>query len=118
VSHLSIIKAHAFGNDFLLVTIDRAASWADPAAVARRLCDRHRGIGADGLMVLTPTSDGADTGCSMPTDRSPVSEMGDAPPPECPRRSSGQAPGGDQHRRRSQAARATGTARPSVDVPS
>jgi diaminopimelate epimerase len=61
VSHLSIIKAHAFGNDFLLVTSDRAASWADPAAVARRLCDRHRGIGADGLMVLTPTSDGADT---------------------------------------------------------
>ena len=32
---------------------------ADLAAAARRLCDRHRGVGADGLIVYTPTPLGA-----------------------------------------------------------
>ena len=59
---LSLIKAHAFGNDFLLVeNSGDATAWVDAPAVARRLCDRHRGIGGDGLMLLTPTPEGADT---------------------------------------------------------
>ena len=40
-------KAEACGNDFLIV------EWVhlgpDPAGLSRRLCDRHRGIGADGV---------------------------------------------------------------------
>jgi diaminopimelate epimerase len=41
-------KAHACGNDFLIVTEDAAAScdWAD---LTRRLCERNTGIGADGI---------------------------------------------------------------------
>jgi diaminopimelate epimerase len=51
-------KAHAYGNDFLYV---RAAD-VDGAALdtlARELCDRHTGIGADGLILYTATPDGA-----------------------------------------------------------
>ena len=41
-------KAHACGNDFLIVTEDAAAGldWAD---LARSLCARNTGIGADGI---------------------------------------------------------------------
>ena len=59
-SSLPLVKAHAFGNDFLL--LDGTDSPAgDLAPLARRVCDRHRGIGADGLMRLTSTGPGADT---------------------------------------------------------
>lgn len=41
-------KAHACGNDFLIVTED-AASGLDWADLTRRLCARNTGIGADGI---------------------------------------------------------------------
>jgi diaminopimelate epimerase len=55
---LDLVKAHAYGNDFLLT---RASSVADGArrAWARRVCDRHTGAGADGLIFYTATPDGA-----------------------------------------------------------
>jgi diaminopimelate epimerase len=56
---LPLVKAHALGNDFLLLDAATAAVPIDPAALARRLCDRHRGIGADGLIIFTPTAEGA-----------------------------------------------------------
>ncbi len=62
MSPIRLSKLHATGNDFLVW------SWLDddggvrgvlaPHAVA--LCDRHRGIGADGLIVVKPGADGAD----------------------------------------------------------
>ncbi len=41
-------KAHACGNDFLIVAEEAAAN-LDPAALTRRLCHRNTGIGADGV---------------------------------------------------------------------
>jgi diaminopimelate epimerase len=41
-------KAHACGNDFLIVTEDAAARH-DWAKLARRLCERNTGVGADGV---------------------------------------------------------------------
>jgi diaminopimelate epimerase len=41
-------KAHACGNDFLIVT-DDAAGELDRAELTRRLCQRNTGIGADGI---------------------------------------------------------------------
>jgi diaminopimelate epimerase len=41
-------KAHACGNDFLIVT-EEAAADHDRVNLTRRLCDRHTGIGADGI---------------------------------------------------------------------
>jgi diaminopimelate epimerase len=43
-------KAHAYGNDFLYVREEDVGGVALDA-LARELCDRHRGIGADGLIV-------------------------------------------------------------------
>ncbi|MGD0730858.1 MAG: diaminopimelate epimerase [Terracidiphilus sp.] len=45
---ISFTKAHACGNDFLIVTED-AAGDADWAELTRRLCARNTGIGADGI---------------------------------------------------------------------
>jgi diaminopimelate epimerase len=49
-------KAHGLGNDFILVAEDRAP--ADLAPWAVRLCDRHRGIGGDGVVLHATTADG------------------------------------------------------------
>src|SRR5438105_875798 len=48
-----LVKAHAFGNDFLLLREAEVPPSADRAALARELCERHRGIGADGLIVYS-----------------------------------------------------------------
>ena len=56
-----LVKTHAFGNDFLLMDAEHATGIADLPQLARRICDRHRGIGADGLMSIDPTPDGANT---------------------------------------------------------
>jgi len=42
-------KAHGLGNDFILV--EEAEAPAEVAAWARRLCDRHVGVGGDGVIV-------------------------------------------------------------------
>jgi diaminopimelate epimerase len=47
---LTVIKAHAYGNDFLLLDESALPDGIDRAHLARRTCDRHRGIGADGLI--------------------------------------------------------------------
>jgi diaminopimelate epimerase len=50
VSTLQLTKHHGLGNDFL-VCFDPPQ--VDLSALARRLCDRRTGIGADGLLVGT-----------------------------------------------------------------
>jgi diaminopimelate epimerase len=63
---MRLAKLHATGNDFLVW------SWLDArddtrtepdAGTAFGLCDRHRGVGADGLIVVRPGASGAD--CEM-----------------------------------------------------
>jgi diaminopimelate epimerase len=58
VTLLPLVKAHAFGNDFLLVAESAILPGADRALLARRACDRHRGIGADGLIFFSPSAAG------------------------------------------------------------
>src|SRR3954469_23269767 len=51
-------KLHGLGNDFVLLDLRRDASAAPPSpdrAVA--ICDRHRGIGADGVLTLLPSKE-------------------------------------------------------------
>jgi diaminopimelate epimerase len=50
---MRVIKAHAYGNDFLLVEESTLPAGVDRPDLARRMCDRHRGIGADGLIVFS-----------------------------------------------------------------
>ncbi len=49
-------KAHGLGNDFILVAGEEAP--ADLSPWAARLCDRHRGIGGDGVVLHARTPDG------------------------------------------------------------
>jgi diaminopimelate epimerase len=53
---LQFAKAHGLGNDFILVPEDAAP--AGPGTWARRLCDRHEGIGGDGVLVYGLEADG------------------------------------------------------------
>jgi diaminopimelate epimerase len=60
--HLS--KLHATGNDFLVrLALDGEGRLA-PETV-EHLCDRHRGIGADGLITIGGTDAGAEADCTM-----------------------------------------------------
>jgi diaminopimelate epimerase len=48
-------KMHGLGNDYVYVDCVRRPPPRDPAALARRVSDRHFGIGADGLILILPS---------------------------------------------------------------
>lgn len=50
-------KYHGLGNDFVFVDASQE-TLADVSRAARILCDRRRGVGADGLVLLRPQADG------------------------------------------------------------
>ena len=52
---IPFVKANACGNDFLI--IDGLYVPGDIANFSRRICDRHHGVGADGVEWLFPSSD-------------------------------------------------------------
>lgn len=52
---ISFTKASACGNDFLI--IDGAVAPADISLFTQRICDRHNGVGADGVEWLFPAHD-------------------------------------------------------------
>jgi diaminopimelate epimerase len=56
---VKLVKAHAYGNDFLLVHDGDVAGAGNRAALTRALCDRHRGVGADGVIYYRPRPRGA-----------------------------------------------------------
>jgi diaminopimelate epimerase len=61
---LRVVKAHAYGNDFLLVPnaevrLKPDATYVDGPALARALCARHDGVGADGLILYAVRERGA-----------------------------------------------------------
>ena len=47
---IPIVKGHAYGNDFLLAP-ESDVEGRDLPALARAMCARQEGIGADGLMI-------------------------------------------------------------------
>lgn len=66
MTDLPLIKMHGCGNDYLFVDCFRHPVPADPAALARRLSDRHAGVGADGLVLMCPSASGdADADMTM-----------------------------------------------------
>ncbi|MCP5027262.1 MAG: diaminopimelate epimerase [Actinomycetia bacterium] len=52
---MRLTKHHGLGNDFLVVVDPDGVETVD-AALARRVCNRHTGIGADGLLHATNIS--------------------------------------------------------------
>jgi diaminopimelate epimerase len=60
---MNFTKMHGIGNDYVYVN-GFAETVADPASVARRISDRHFGVGSDGLILVLP-SDKADVKMRM-----------------------------------------------------
>src|SRR5881296_3222166 len=54
---LEFVKMNGAGNDFILID-NRAGKIALTTQQIVRLCDRQRGIGADGLFLLVPNTSG------------------------------------------------------------
>ncbi|MCH8152095.1 MAG: diaminopimelate epimerase [Planctomycetes bacterium] len=57
-------KMHGIGNDYIYVN-GSEESVNDPAALARAMADRRRGIGADGLILIQPPEPGVDAAVRM-----------------------------------------------------
>jgi diaminopimelate epimerase len=55
---LHFVKMHGCGNDFVVVD-DLSEQWDFDEAAVRMLCDRHFGIGADGMILVRPATDPA-----------------------------------------------------------
>ncbi|MGI9118680.1 MAG: diaminopimelate epimerase [Acidimicrobiales bacterium] len=71
---MHLTKYHGLGNDFL-VALDRDDRASVDARAARELCDRRRGIGADGVIVVGPPSSGADVTMTLFNADGSVAEM-------------------------------------------
>jgi diaminopimelate epimerase len=56
---LHFYKMNGAGNDFVVIDNRTLSIQLDPETIAA-LCDRHRGIGADGLLAVEPAEQGAD----------------------------------------------------------
>lgn len=52
---MNFTKMHGAGNDYVYVDCFRDATPEDPSAVAIAVSDRHKGIGADGLILIMPS---------------------------------------------------------------
>ncbi len=70
---LPFVKMHAGGNDFVIID-GRYGLPSDISLLARALCDRHFGVGADGLVVLD-NSTSADFLMNFRNPDGSVSEM-------------------------------------------
>ena len=53
---MEFLKMHGLGNDFIVLD-RRRDPWTPSSQEVRRLCDRHRGVGADGVILLLPPTD-------------------------------------------------------------
>ena len=54
---VKFVKASACGNDFIIVAArDVASTLIDMPVFTRRICDRHNGVGADGVEWLYPSN--------------------------------------------------------------
>lgn len=58
---MHLTKHHGLGNDFLVALEEIDGPLDGSASLARALCDRHRGIGADGFIIGARPAPGATT---------------------------------------------------------
>lgn len=53
------VKMHGAGNDYVYIDCFTERTPADPARLAPRIADRHRGVGGDGLVLVLPSTKAA-----------------------------------------------------------
>jgi len=68
-------KMQGIGNDYVYVNCFTEPLPIDPAALARRIADRHFGVGGDGLILICPSDNGADARMRMFNADGSESEM-------------------------------------------
>ena len=56
---LNCVKLHGAANDYVYVDCFAEPAPADPAGLAPRIADRHRGVGGDGLVLVEPSGTAA-----------------------------------------------------------
>jgi diaminopimelate epimerase len=74
VTTLRLTKHHGAGNDFL-VLVDRDGSSPIDAELARALCDRRYGVGADGVIRVLAGRNGADLAMELRNADGGAAEM-------------------------------------------
>jgi diaminopimelate epimerase len=67
-------KAHGARNDFLVSWREELPKELNPETAARAICDRHTGVGADGWLLLRPTTS-ADVAIELYNSDGSVSEL-------------------------------------------
>lgn len=61
MSDIKFTKAQGMGNDFLIIEVENIAVLQDASELAREMCERNYGAGADGIVFVTRThNDDAD----------------------------------------------------------
>ncbi len=50
---MKFTKVHSLGNDFLIIDIPKKERLPSINDLAKKLCDRHTGVGADGLLLIS-----------------------------------------------------------------
>jgi len=68
-------KMQGIGNDYVYVNCFAEPTPKDPAGLARRIADRHFGVGGDGLILICPSDNGADARMRMFNADGSESEM-------------------------------------------
>jgi diaminopimelate epimerase len=68
-------KMQGCGNDYVYLNCFELAIPKDPAELARKMSDRHFGIGSDGLILICPSDSGADARMRMFNADGSESEM-------------------------------------------
>ncbi len=59
-------KMHGLGNDYVYINgFHEQDVPADPSALAKKISERHFGVGGDGLILMLPAEDGVDAHCRM-----------------------------------------------------
>jgi diaminopimelate epimerase len=50
---MKFTKIHSLGNDFLIIDESETPELEEKEALARRICKRHTGVGADGVLIIS-----------------------------------------------------------------
>ncbi|NNE98528.1 MAG: diaminopimelate epimerase [Pyrinomonadaceae bacterium] len=66
MNSIPFCKFHGFGNDYIVIENGRLNAETDLSKLSRRMCDRHTGVGGDGIALLEKSTVGdSDYSCRI-----------------------------------------------------
>ena len=76
MSDIKFTKMQGLGNDFVILDYDEfIKTQTEASELAKRLCDRNFGVGADGLIIVNPNVEDADIGWIFYNSDGTVAQM-------------------------------------------